>query len=246
MNLLLGLAWVSRTYFQCLRIATFVASDLGGDGDVLVTPGARVCKLHDVADSAIFRLNQWDNGSFLPVQKLLTVVRGHNECRNSKRLSLVPSATTTPAQLELLIGTLVACSLETFNQPITKSDVECYGHRLENYQRAAVCGKQPLQILMEQEPLPLRERERESFVQGLIRKPAYRLKLIMYLNMSKLFFCNVSAAAGVHKNRRGCAICTSAAYSSFSCSWRSRTWHCKTLKSPSTLFGNHQFDTDPL
>lgn len=92
----------------------------------------------------------------------------------------------------------------------------------------------------------LRERERESFVRGLIRKQAYRLKLIMYLNMSKLFFCNVSAAAGVHKNRRGCAICTSAAYSSFSCSWRSRTWHCKTLKSPSTLFGNHQFDTDPL
>ncbi len=149
---------MSRTYFQCLRIATFVASDLGGDGDVLVTPGARVCKLHDVADSAIFRLNQWDNSSFLPVQKLLTVVRGHNECRNSKRLSLVPSTTTTPAQLELLIGTLVACSLETFNQPITISDVECNGHQLENYQRAAICGKQPFHILMEQEPL---ERERE-------------------------------------------------------------------------------------
>jgi hypothetical protein len=130
------------------------------------------------------------------------------------------------------------------HQPITKSDVEYYGHhQLENYQRAAICGKQPFHILMEQEPL---ERERKSFVQGLIRKPAYRLKLIMYLNMSKLFFCNVSAAAGVHKNRRGCAICTSAAYSSFSCSWRSRDWHCKTLKSPSTLFGNHQFDTDPL
>ncbi len=150
---------MSRTYFQCLRIATFVASDLGGDGDVLVTPGARVCKLYDVADSAIFCLNQWDNGSFLPVQKLLTVARGHNECRNSKRLSLVPSTTTTPAQLVLLIGTLVACSLETFNQPITKSDVEYYGHhQLENYQREAICGKQPFHILMEQEPL---ERERE-------------------------------------------------------------------------------------
>jgi hypothetical protein len=83
------------------------------------------------------------------------------------------------------------------HQPITKSDVEYYGHhQLENYQRAAICGKQPFHILMEQEPL---ERERKSFVQGLIRKPAYRLKLIMYLNMSKLFFCNVSAAAGVHK-----------------------------------------------
>ncbi len=157
MNLLLGLACVSRTYFQCLRIATFVASDLGSDGDVLVTPGARVCKLYDVADSAIFRLNQWDDGSFLPVQKLLTVVRGYNECRNSKRLSLVPTTTTT-AQLELLIGTLVACSLGTFNQQITKSNVECYGHQqLENYQRAAICGKQPFHILMEQEPL---ERER--------------------------------------------------------------------------------------
>ncbi len=142
---------MSRTYFQCLRIATFVASDLGGDGDVLVTPGARVCKLHDVADSA--------NSSFLPVQKLLTVVGGHNECRNSKSLSLVPN-TTTPAQFELLIGTLVACSLETFNQPITKSDLESYGHQLENYQRAAVCGKQPFHIFIEQEPLE-RERERE-------------------------------------------------------------------------------------
>ncbi len=96
------------TYFQCLRVTTFVACDLCGDGDILVTPGSRVCKLHHVPNSPILSLNQWNNCPFLPVQQLLAVGCGYNERRHSERRPIMPS---TPAQLEL-VGAGIPCSLQ--------------------------------------------------------------------------------------------------------------------------------------